>query len=160
MHRLSWAEYFMNIAYMAAERSTCIRRKVGAVAVQDNRILATGYNGAPAGLKHCLDMGCLRQELKIPSGERHEICRAIHAEQNLIVQAATYGIQLRGADIYCTTFPCGICTKLLINCGIKNIYYVEYYADNLSLQMLQEANIICKQVDRPKQPTKNPLGED
>ncbi len=151
MERLPWPEYFMRIAYMVAERSTCARRKVGAVAVRDNRILATGYNGAPAGMRHCLDIGCLRQQMAIPSGERHEICRAIHAEQNIIVQAATHGVQLDGADIYCTTFPCGICAKLLINCGIKSIFYVEYYPDELAVQMLREANIMCMQMERPKE---------
>ncbi len=151
MERLPWPEYFMRIAYMVAERSTCSRRKVGAVAVKDNRILATGYNGAPAGMRHCLDIGCLRQQMNIPSGERHEICRAIHAEQNIIVQAATHGVQLAGADIYCTTFPCGICTKLLINCGIKTISYVEYYPDDLAVQMLREANITCVHVERPQE---------
>ncbi len=151
MDRLPWPEYFMRIAFMVAERSTCVRRKVGAIAVRDNRILATGYNGAPTGLRHCHDIGCLRQQMGIPSGERHEICRAIHAEQNVIVQAATHGVQLADADIYCTTFPCGICTKLLINCGIKSIFYVEHYPDDFALQMLQEANITYKQVERPQE---------
>ncbi len=149
MQRLPWSEYFMRITYMVAERSTCLRRKVGAIAVKDNRILATGYNGAPSGLAHCLDIGCLRQELGIPSGERHEICRAIHAEQNLIVQCATHGISLSGADLYCTTFPCGICSKLLINCGINAIYYVEHYPDPLGLEMLNESGIKYIQMERP-----------
>ncbi len=146
MDRLPWPDYFMRIAFMVAERSTCLRRKVGAIAVKDNHILATGYNGAPAGLEHCLQIGCLRQQLQIPSGERHEMCRAIHAEQNIIVQAAIHGTPLAGADIYCTTFPCGICTKLLINCGVKSISYVDYYPDDLALQMLNEAGITHKQV--------------
>ncbi len=149
MQRLPWPEYFMRITYMVAERSTCLRRKVGAIAVKDSRILATGYNGAPSGLAHCLDIGCLRQELGIPSGERHEICRAIHAEQNLIVQCALHGINLGGADLYCTTFPCGICSKLLINCDIKNIYYVDTYPDPLGLEMLREAGIQLIQVEHP-----------
>ncbi len=149
MQRLPWQDYFMRITYMVAERSTCFRRKVGAVGVKDNRILATGYNGAPSGLAHCLDVGCLRQELGIPSGERHEICRAIHAEQNLIVQCAMHGISLSGADIYCTTFPCGICSKLLINCDIKHIYYVDNYPDPMGLEMLNEAGIKLTQVEQP-----------
>ncbi len=149
MERLPWPEYFMRITYMVAERSTCSRRKVGAIAVKNNHILATGYNGAPAGLDHCLDIGCLRQELSIPSGERHEICRAIHAEQNLIIQSAVHGANLHGADIYCTTFPCGICAKMLINCGIKQIFFVDFYPDTLSTDMLTAANIPYTQMKRP-----------
>ncbi len=149
MERLPWPEYFMRITYMVAERSTCSRRKVGAIAVKNNHILATGYNGAPAGLEHCLDVGCLRQQLQIPSGERHEICRAIHAEQNLIIQSAVHGAKLHGADIYCTTFPCGICAKMLINCGIKQLFYVEFYPDTLSTDMLTAAHIPYTQMERP-----------
>ncbi len=139
--RLSWEEYFMDIAKLVAERSTCLRRKVGAIAVFDKRILATGYNGVPSGISHCLDVGCLREQMNIPSGQRHEICRGLHAEQNVIVQAAIHGVSLKGAEIYCNTQPCLICTKMLINCQIKKIYYLSSYDDELSLNMLKEANI-------------------
>ena len=114
-NRASWPRYFMDIAHLVAQRSTCLRRKVGAIAVLDRRILATGYNGAPSGVPHCLEVGCLRQQMGIPSGQRHEICRGIHAEQNVIIQAAVHGISLRGAEIFCTTQPCIICAKMLIN---------------------------------------------
>jgi dCMP deaminase len=139
--RLPWPEYFMRIAHLVAERSTCLRRKVGAIAVKDKRILATGYNGAPAGTAHCLDIGCLREKLGIPSGQRHELCRGLHAEQNVIIQAATHGVSIAGAEIYCTTQPCIICTKMLINCGIVNIHYSEGYPDELSRDMLGEAGV-------------------
>lgn len=139
--RPSWDEYFMRIAMLAATRSTCLRRQVGAVIVKDKRVLATGYNGSPAGLKHCLDIGCLRDELGIPSGERHELCRAIHAEQNAIVQAATSGTSIEGATLYCTTSPCVLCVKVLINSGIRDIYAGEGYPDDLARQMLDEAGI-------------------
>ena len=131
----------MRIAHLVAERSTCLRRKVGAIAVKEKRILATGYNGAPAGLAHCLDIGCLRERLKIPSGQRHELCRGLHAEQNVIIQAAVHGVSIAGATIYCTTQPCLICTKMLINCGITAIYFAEGYPDDLAQEMLQEAGI-------------------
>ncbi len=149
MSRLPWPEYFMRITYMVAERSTCCRRKVGAIAVKDKRILATGYNGAPAGVSHCLDLGCLRQQMGIPSGQRHEICRGLHAEQNVIIQAALHGIHLGGAELYCTTFPCVQCSKMLINCGIAHIHYVEFYPDDLAIKMLSEANIALTQLPHP-----------
>ncbi|HHI03882.1 MAG TPA: cytidine deaminase [candidate division Zixibacteria bacterium] len=139
--RPSWNEYFMRIAMLAATRSTCLRRQVGAVIVKDKRVLATGYNGAPAGLAHCLDIGCLRDELGIPSGERHELCRAIHAEQNAIIQAATSGTSIDGATLYCTASPCVLCAKVLINSGIKEIYAGEGYPDDLSRRMLDEAGV-------------------
>lgn len=148
--RISWTDYFMNIAYMVAERSTCTRRKVGAIAVKDKRILATGYNGVPSGIEHCLTAGCLRTQMNIPSGERHEICRGIHAEQNVIIQCAVHGINLEGADIYCTTQPCFICTKMLINCGVKRIFCVESYPDELALDMLKEAHVELIKVERNK----------
>ncbi|MFW5996270.1 MAG: deoxycytidylate deaminase, partial [Halanaerobiaceae bacterium] len=117
MERPGWDEYFMRMAELAAERSTCLRRQVGAVLVKDRRILATGYNGAPKGLAHCEKTGCLRQEKSVPSGQRHEICRGVHAEQNLIAQAAVHGVKSEGGIVYCTTQPCVICAKLLINSG-------------------------------------------
>lgn len=141
MPRPSWDEYFLSIARLVAGRSTCLRNKVGAVLVKDKRILTTGYNGAPSGLDHCLDIGCLREKLGIPSGERHELCRGLHAEQNVIIQAAYHGISVKGAALYCTHHPCVICTKMLINAGIKTIYYEVGYPDTLSEQMLKEAKI-------------------
>ncbi len=139
--RPGWHEYFMSIARLVATRSTCLRRKVGAILVKDKRILGTGYNGAPAGLKHCLEIGCLREKLGIKSGQRHELCRALHAEQNVIIQAACHGIAVSGSDLYCTNLPCSICTKMIINAGIKRIYYEEGYPDDLARNMLKEAEI-------------------
>lgn len=147
--RLPWADYFLAIAFLVSERSTCLRRKVGAVAVKDRRILATGYNGAPAGVAHCLETGCLRKMLNIPSGQRHEICRGLHAEQNIIIQSAVYGVSIAGADIYCTTYPCSLCAKMLINCKIKRIFYVADYSDELSASMLKEAGIMLEKLDAP-----------
>ncbi|RQD64744.1 MAG: cytidine deaminase [Desulfonatronovibrio sp. MSAO_Bac4] len=131
----------MRITHLVAERSTCLRRKVGAIAVKDKRILATGYNGSPAGLRHCQETGCIREQMQIPSGQRHELCRGLHAEQNIIIQAAVHGITVTGSTIYCTTQPCLICTKMLINCKVENIYFAEGYPDDLAMQMLQEAKV-------------------
>jgi len=139
--RLPWPEYFMRISFLVAERSTCLRRKVGAVAVKDKRILCTGYNGAPSGLSHCLDQGCLREEMNIPSGQRHELCRGLHAEQNVIIQAALHGIALRGAELFCTTQPCLICSKMLINCQFTKVYFAQGYPDDLAAGMLREAGV-------------------
>ena len=149
--RIPWDEYFMNIANLVAERSTCLRRKVGAVIVRDKHILATGYNGAPKGLDHCLDVGCLREKLGIPSGERVEICRGIHAEQNALVQAARFGIALEGGTLYCNTQPCVTCSKLLINAGIKRIVYLAPYADKLGEEMLISAGVSLDRLE-PKVP--------
>ncbi len=140
-NRPSWETYFMDIAMLVAKRSTCKRRAVGAVLVKDKRLLATGYNGAPSHLKHCLDIGCLREELKVPSGEKHELCRGIHAEQNAIVQAAFHGVSIKGATLFCTNLPCSICAKMIINAGIDKIYFNEGYADSMSKEMLKEAGI-------------------
>lgn len=137
----------MAIAFLVSERSTCLRRRVGAIAVKDKRILATGYNGAPAGVRHCAETGCLRQQLGIPSGQRHEICRGLHAEQNVIIQAATYGVNISCADIYCTNFPCAQCAKMLINCHVRHIYYAEAYPDELAAAMLAEAGIAVSRQD-------------
>ena len=139
--RPSWDEYFMGITEMVAQRSTCLRRKVGAILVRDKRIIATGYNGAPAKVSHCLDIGCLREQQGIPSGERHELCRGLHAEQNSIIQAALHGFSIEGATLYCTNMPCTICSKMLINARIEKIYYKEGYADNLSSLLLAEAQV-------------------
>ncbi|HEX9714457.1 MAG TPA: cytidine/deoxycytidylate deaminase family protein [Desulfurivibrionaceae bacterium] len=139
--RPSWDEYFMGITEMVAQRSTCLRRKVGAILVRDKRIIATGYNGAPAKVSHCLDIGCLREQQGIPSGERHELCRGLHAEQNSIIQAALHGFSIEGATLYCTNMPCAICSKMLINARIEKIYYKEGYADSLSSLLLAEAQV-------------------
>lgn len=139
--RPSWDEYFMEIAEVVATRSTCLRRRVGAIIVQDKRILATGYNGAPTGLSHCGVSGCLREQLQVPSGERHELCRGLHAEQNAIIQCAVHGISVQGATLYSTTQPCVLCSKMLINAGIKKIIFQGAYPDELSLRLLQEAGI-------------------
>jgi dCMP deaminase len=139
--RPSWDVYFMSIAHLVAQRSTCLRRKVGAILVKNRRILATGYNGAPSGLRHCLEIGCLREKLNVPSGERHELCRGLHAEQNVIIQAAHHGISVANSILYCTNLPCVICTKMLINAGIRSIYYAKGYADPMSRDMLAEAGI-------------------
>jgi dCMP deaminase len=140
----------MDIARLVARRSTCRRRQVGAVVVRDKRILATGYNGAPTGLPHCLDIGCLREELGIPSGERHELCRGLHAEQNVIVQAAYHGVCIKGGTLYCTNLPCAICSKMLINAGIQEIKYEEGYADPMAEEMLTEAGIVVTKTDEVK----------
>ncbi|MBK5211679.1 MAG: dCMP deaminase family protein [Coriobacteriia bacterium] len=139
--RPSWDEYFMSIADKVSERSTCIRRHVGAVVVKDKRILATGYNGAPVGVEHCTTRGCLRDQLGIPSGERHELCRGTHAEQNALMQAARYGIPIDGAMVYCTTQPCIQCAKMLINAGICEIVFEGEYPDALARELLAEAGM-------------------
>ena len=127
--RISWQKYFMDMAYLSAKRSTCLRRQVGAVAVIENHVIATGYNGAPKGVRHCIEIGCLREEQGIPSGERHELCHGVHAEQNLICQAASYGLALKGATIYCTHQPCYICAKMIINAGVELVIYSDGYND-------------------------------
>ncbi|HNT26978.1 MAG TPA: cytidine/deoxycytidylate deaminase family protein [bacterium] len=145
--RPSWDEYFMEFARLAARRSSCLRRSVGAVLVRDKRVLATGYNGVPTGITHCSETGCLREKLKVPSGERHELCRGLHAEQNAIIQAAHHGISIEGSTLYCTTHPCIICTKMLINAGIVGVVYAEGYADELSAEMLKESGITIKRYE-------------
>ncbi|MBU1181283.1 MAG: cytidine/deoxycytidylate deaminase family protein [Pseudomonadota bacterium] len=145
--RPSWDTYFMDITALVAKRSTCLRRSVGASIVKDKRILSTGYNGAPSGLKHCLEIGCLREKLNVASGERHELCRGIHAEQNAIIQAAFHGVSIRGASLYCTNLPCSICAKMIINAGIIKIYYLDGYEDGISSGMLEEAGIEVIKID-------------
>ena len=145
--RPSWGTYFMNITNLVAERSTCTRRAVGAVLVKEKRILSTGYNGAPSGLKHCLEVGCLREQLGVESGKMHELCRGIDAEQNAIIQAAYHGVSVNGAVIYCTNQPCSICARMIINAGIQKIYYQSGYADSLAKEMLGEAGIELKQIN-------------
>jgi dCMP deaminase len=141
MERPTWDEYFMQITALVASRSTCMRRQVGAILVKEKNILATGYNGTPSGIKHCDVTGCLREQLNVPSGERHELCRGLHAEQNAIIQAARHGVNISGSILYCTNSPCIICTKMLINAGIRKVVYLEGYSDNLSVAMLDEAGI-------------------
>lgn len=136
----------MSITELVAQRATCVRRKVGAILVQDKRIVTTGYNGAPARISHCLDIGCLREEQGVPSGERHELCRGLHAEQNAIIQAAIHGVSVEGATLYCTNMPCSICSKMLINVRIDKVYYKEGYADSLSSLMMSEAGIPFEQI--------------
>jgi dCMP deaminase len=143
--RPSWDAYFMEIVKVTGTRSTCIRRSVGAILVRDNRILASGYNGVPKGLPHCDKVGCLREKLKVPSGERHEICRGLHAEQNVIIQAALYGVPISGATIYCTNKPCSICTKMLINAEIEKIVYLNDYPDTLADELLSQTDIRIRQ---------------
>lgn len=145
--RPSWDEYFMDITRRVATRSTCLRRAVGAILVHDKRIIASGYNGGPSGLAHCLDIGCLREKLGIPSGQQHELCRGIHAEQNAIIQAARYGVSIEGSVLYCTTQPCTQCTKMLINVGITEIVYAEGYPDDLARELLEESGIIVRRFE-------------
>lgn len=140
--RPSWDEYFMEMAELTAKRSTCLRRQVGAVIVKNKHIIATGYNGAPRGIAHCAEKGgCLREKLGVPSGQRHELCRALHAEQNAIIQAATLGQSIEDASIYITHQPCVICAKMIINAGIKRIVVKEGYPDELSVEILDEAGL-------------------
>jgi dCMP deaminase len=144
--RPSWNDYFMGIADLVAGRATCIRRKVGAVLVKDRRILCSGYNGAPAGLPHCKETGCLRRQLNVPSGVKHELCRGVHAEQNVIIQAAYHGVAVAGASLYCTNQPCSICAKMLINAGIQEIYFRDGYDDPLAMDMFDRAGVALTKI--------------
>lgn len=139
--RPGWDQYFMSIANVVATRSTCIRRQVGSIIVKDRRILSSGYNGAPAGLKHCLEIGCLREQKGVPSGQRHELCRGLHAEQNAIIQAAVHGTAIQGAIFYVTHQPCVLCAKILINAGIKKIVFQGEYPDPMALALFEEAGV-------------------
>ena len=139
--RPTWDEYFLSIADLVSKRSTCLRRRVGAVLVRDRRILATGYNGAPSKIEHCSKAGCIREKLKIPSGERHELCRGLHGEQNAFLQAALHGTSLKDASLYSTTQPCIICAKMIINAGIKEIVIKGDYPDKMSKDLLREAKV-------------------
>ncbi|HHT89415.1 MAG: dCMP deaminase family protein [Bacillota bacterium] len=141
MSRPSWDRYFMEIAELVSSRSTCLRRQVGAVLVRDKQIIATGYNGAPRGVSHCLEVGCLREQLGIPSGERHEMCRGTHAEQNAIIQAAIHGVSTDGATLYCTHQPCILCAKMLINAGVRQVIFQGDYPDELALELMNEAKM-------------------
>lgn len=139
--RPDWDHYFMEIASVVATRSTCMRRRVGALLVLNKRILSTGYNGAPSGLSHCLEVGCLREQLKVPSGERHELCRGLHAEQNAIIQAAVHGVAIKGAILYCTHYPCAVCAKMMVNAGVSSLILAENYPDSLAKDFFAEAGI-------------------
>lgn len=147
MTRPSWDEYFMSIAAHVAGRSTCLRRQTGAVLVKEKRILATGYNGAPSGLEHCEDAGCVRERLAVPSGSNHELCRGIHAEQNAVVQAARHGIGIEGAAVYCTHQPCVLCAKILLNAGVSEIVYAEPYPDALAEELLRESGAVVRRFE-------------
>jgi len=144
--RPDWDAYFMEIAGIIAKRSTCLRRNVGALIVKDKRILATGYNGAPSGLAHCRDLGCLRELKHVASGERHELCRGLHAEQNAIIQAAYHGVSIKGAALYSTHLPCSICVKMVINAGIGHVLHLEGYPDDLAATLISESGIIITRV--------------
>ena len=146
--RPSWDNYFMEITALVSNRSTCLRRKVGCLIVRDKHILATGYNGAPRGLTHCLDIGCLREKQNIPSGERHELCRGIHAEQNAIIQAATFGTSIQGAILYSTHYPCSLCIKMIINAGIEKVVYADGYPDELAKNLAKEARLVLQPLGR------------
>lgn len=141
MTRPSWESYFMEITRVVATRSTCLRRQVGALLVRDKRILSSGYNGSPRGLEHCLEVGCLREELGIPSGQRQELCRGLHAEQNAIVHAAYHGINIAGSTLYVTHQPCITCAKMIINAGIEKVIYSGEYPDQRSVELLSQAGI-------------------
>ncbi|QOR34537.1 cytidine/deoxycytidylate deaminase family protein [Clostridium sp. 'deep sea'] len=143
-NRPDWDTYFAEITQLVAKRSTCLRRKVGAILVKEKRILATGYNGAPSGLKHCSEVGCIREQRNVPSGQRHELCRGLHAEQNAIIQAALAGVSINNSSIYTTTYPCVLCAKMLINAGIKEVIYLTTYTDELSKQLLTEAGVTLR----------------
>ena len=139
--RPTWNEYFMRITEDVSSRAICVKRKVGAIIVKDNHILATGYNGAPKGFEHCTEDTCIRKQMSVPSGQRHELCRGLHAEQNAIIQAAVQGVKIEGGTMFCTYQPCVICVKMMINAGIKKLIYSGGYPDELAAQMLKESKI-------------------
>jgi dCMP deaminase len=139
--RKPWDKFFLDMAQLCAEQSTCLRRSVGAVIVKDKAILSTGFNGAPSGLDHCEEIGCLRQIMNIPSGQRHEICRGAHAEQNAINNAAKFGVRIEGATLYCTTYPCSICARSIVNSGITKVIYVQGYPDEFTANILRNIEV-------------------
>jgi dCMP deaminase len=146
--RPDWDTYFMDFARLAERRSTCLRRRVGAVIVKERMLMATGYNGAPKGVRHCAEVGCLRQQLGVPSGQRHELCRGLHAEQNAIIQAAYHGVSIRGGTLYCTFSPCVICIKMIINAGLRRVVFLGEYPDRLALELGESAGLeLCKLAD-------------
>jgi dCMP deaminase len=151
--RPNWDDYFIQAAELVKTRSTCLRRKVGAVLVKDKRILATGYNGAPSGLPHCKETGCLREQLNVPSGERHELCRGLHAEQNVILQAALHGVSVKGSKLYVTCVPCSICAKMIINAGIKGVVYNNSYPDRISSDFFKKSGVKLRKYNRARKRT-------
>ena len=144
--RPAWDEYFMQVAELISSRTTCLRRRVGAVLVKNKRILATGYNGAPSGIRHCSDVGCVRERLKVPSGERHELCRGLHGEQNAIIQAAYHGVSIEDSAIYITCHPCSVCAKMIINAGIREVIIRDGYPDEMAAEMLREAGVTVRRL--------------
>jgi len=148
--RMSWDEYFMQLTELVSKRSTCLRRNVGAVLVKSKTIISTGYNGAPRGTKHCFEAGCIRKEMNVPSGERHEICRAVHAEQNVIIISAQYGSTTQKTTMYVTNFPCVICAKMIVQSGIERLVYTSKYGDELSeiesAKILRQAGIQIQKI--------------
>ena len=157
--RPSWDQYFMRMAFLAASRSNCTRRKVGAVIVKDKNVLATGYNGPRSGTVHCDVVGCIRDELNVPSGERHELCRGLHAEQNAIIQAAVHGVSIRDSVIYITTHPCVVCSKMLMNSQIREVIFAQGYPDELSELMLMESTIKKRRFELPQEEVRIMLGD-
>ena len=155
----SWDQYFMSMAFLAASRSNCTRSKVGAVIVKDENVLATGYNGPPSGTVHCDVVGCIRDELNVPSGERHELCRGLHAEQNAIIQAAVHGVSIRDSVIYITTHPCVVCSKMLMNSQIREVIFAQGYPDELSELMLMESTIKKRRFELPQEEVRIMLGD-
>jgi dCMP deaminase len=147
MTRPSWERYFMSIAGQVAMRSTCLRRQVGCIIVLEKRIVSTGYNGAPSGLPHCEEVGCVRETRGVASGERHELCRGLHAEQNAIIQAAMHGTAVCGGSVFCTHKPCILCTKMLINAGVRRVYYGQGYEDEMADEMAREADLLLIHLD-------------
>lgn len=147
-HRPAPDEYFMEMAHLAKKRSTCIRRNVGCVIVKNRHLLTTGYNGNPKGMKHCSEIGCLRETLKVPSGERHELCTGLHAEQNAILQAALFGVSIDGATMYCTDSPCSVCAKMIINAGIKELVYDGGYPDELAQKIMKDCKIKVRKFEK------------
>jgi len=143
--RPTWSDVFMQIAEVVAQRSTCLRRQVGAVLVKDKHLIASGYNGAPSGLPHCSEIGCVREAMQVPSGERHELCRAVHAEQNCIIQVAIHGRDIRGAELYVTCSPCSICAKILVNAGIRRVVFKGDYPDDVAVEILKSGGIELEQ---------------
>ena len=149
MPRPDWDEYFMRIAFDVSRRSTCLRRQVGAILVKGRRILATGYNGAPSGLRHCEEAGCIREERNVPSGERHELCRGLHAEMNAFLQAAVHGVSTRDSALYTTTYPCSLCARMIINAGVRRVVEAGEYPDELAAELLSESGIAVEHFDLP-----------
>jgi dCMP deaminase len=141
--------YFMRMAELVATRSTCLRRNVGAVVVKEKRVLTTGYNGAPKGLRHCAEVGCLRLTNNIESGTRHELCRGVHAEQNAVIQAAYFGVSIKDSTIYTTNYPCVMCAKILVNAGVREIVYRDDYVDELSGMVLEESRVVVRRYKQP-----------